>query len=66
MQTLTELMKHCESEIEKRNQQVKLLFDAYDNYQNHSNTLCSILQAIKTVRDQLSLCRSIVTNTAKR
>lgn len=51
-------MRHCESEIEKRNQQVEILLQAYEKYQNHSETLRSILRSMKTVRDELSLYNS--------
>jgi len=51
-------MKHCESEIEKRNQQVEILLQAYEKYQNYSDSLRSILRAMKTVRDELSLYSS--------
>lgn len=54
MEQLTVLMRNCESEIEKRNQQVTILLDAYEKYQNYSRSLCSILQAMKTARDELS------------
>lgn len=54
MEQLTVLMRNCESEIEKRNQQVTILLDAYEKYQNYSKSLYSILQAMKTARDELS------------
>lgn len=58
MEKICGLMRQCESEIEKRNQQVKILLEAYEKYQNHSESLHSILQSIKTVRDELSLYSS--------
>lgn len=58
MRQICELMRHCESEIEKRNQQVEILLEAYEKYQNHSESLRSILQSMKTVRDELSLYSS--------
>lgn len=64
MQSLTDLMRRCESEIEKRNQQVTILLEAYKKYQNHSQSLCSILQAMKTIRDELSKCSTMKTKTA--
>jgi len=51
-------MRHCESEIEKRNQQVEILLQAYEKYQNYSESLRSILRSMKTVRDELSLYSS--------
>lgn len=56
MQTLTGLMKHCESEIEKRNQQMVILLDAYEKYKNYNQSLCSILQTMTKVREELSKC----------
>ncbi|XP_015370147.1 PREDICTED: uncharacterized protein LOC107166121 [Diuraphis noxia] len=58
MQQICILMRHCESEIEKRNQQVEILLQAYEKYQNYSESLRSILRAMKTVRDELSLYSS--------
>jgi len=58
MQKICVLMRHCESEIEKRNQQVEILLQAYEKYQNHSESLRSILRSMKTVRDELSLYSS--------
>jgi len=58
MQQICGLMRHCESEIEKRNQQVEILLQAYEKYQNYSESLRSILRSMKTVRDELSLYSS--------
>uniref|UniRef100_A0A2S2NCE2 Uncharacterized protein n=1 Tax=Schizaphis graminum TaxID=13262 RepID=A0A2S2NCE2_SCHGA len=58
IQQICGLMRHCESEIEKRNQQVEILLQAYEKYQNYSESLRSILQSMKTVRDELSLYSS--------
>ncbi|XP_060860167.1 uncharacterized protein LOC132937370 [Metopolophium dirhodum] len=58
MQQICVLMRHCESEIEKRNQQVEILLQAYEKYQNYSESLRSILRSMKTVRDELSLYSS--------
>ncbi|XP_026817080.1 putative uncharacterized protein DDB_G0292292 [Rhopalosiphum maidis] len=58
MQQICGLMRHCESEIEKRNQQVEILLQAYEKYQNYSESLRSILHSMKTVRDELSLYSS--------
>jgi len=58
LQQICGLMRHCESEIAKRNQQVEILLEAYEKYQNYSESLRSILQSIKTVRDELSLYSS--------
>lgn len=52
------LMRHCETEIEKRNEQVEILLQAYEKYQNYSESLRSILQAMRTVREELSLYSS--------
>lgn len=56
MRKLTVLMRTCESEIGKRNEQMKILLEAYDKYQTHNQTLCNILQAMKSTRDELSKC----------
>ncbi|XP_025192795.1 uncharacterized protein LOC112592860 [Melanaphis sacchari] len=58
MQQICGLMRHCESEIEKRNQQVEILLQAYEKYQNYSESLRSILQSMKTACDELSLYSS--------
>lgn len=56
MKTLAGLMKHCESEIEKRNQQMVILLDAYEKYKNYNQSLCSILKTMTKVREELSNC----------
>lgn len=61
LKTICELMKNCESEIEVRNQQLKILLDAYEKYENCNKSLYSILRSIKTARDELSICNSLVT-----
>ncbi|KAE9525623.1 hypothetical protein AGLY_014150 [Aphis glycines] len=58
MQQICGLMRNCEAEIEKRNQQVEILLQAYEKYQSHNESLRSILQTMKTVRDELSLYSS--------
>lgn len=63
MKTLTALMKNCESEIEKRNQQVTILLEAYKKYQNSNESLYSIIQTMKTVREELSECVPIEIST---
>lgn len=62
MEQITVLMRNCESEIEKRNQQVTILLDAYEKYQKYSRSLYSILQAIKAARDELSKYAGETTN----
>lgn len=54
LQKIVGLMKNCELEIQKRNQQVDILLEAYDKYKAHSEALYSILESIKTVRNELS------------
>lgn len=64
MQKICGLMKNCESEIENRNQQIKILLEAYEKYENYSRSVYSILQSMKTVRDELSIYNSLETKTA--
>lgn len=66
MRQLAVLMRTCESEIEKRNEQVKILLDAYNKYQSHNQTLCNILEAMKSVRDELSKYSSEFNNDISR
>lgn len=56
-------MKKCESEIEVRNQQVKILLDVYEKYQNCNKSLFSLLESIKTARDELSIYNSLLAKT---
>lgn len=62
LKKLCVLMRNCEDEIEKRNQQVEILLEAYEKYQNHNKSLSSILQMMKTIRDELSIYHSIEAN----
>lgn len=62
MQKLAGLMKDCESEIKERNHQMTILLEAYEKYKNHSQTLGSIIQTMKTVRDELSKCCVVETD----
>lgn len=62
LKKLCGLMRNCEAEIEKRNQQVQILLEAYEKYQSYNRSLSSILQTMKTIRDELSLYHSIETN----
>lgn len=55
-------MRNCEAEIEKRNQQLEILLDAYKKYQSYNKSLASILQMIKTTRDEISLYQSLEAN----
>lgn len=59
LKTLCGLMRNCEAEIEKRNQQVEILLEAYEKYQNCNKSLSAILQTMKTTRDELSIYHSL-------
>jgi len=63
MREITTLMKTCESEIERRNEQIKILLEAYEKYQSHNKTLCNILQEMKSARDELSKYRNVDNDT---
>lgn len=54
MKKIAGLMKNCESEIEKRDQQIIIFLEAYKKYQNYTESLYSIIEAMKKVRDELS------------
>lgn len=65
LKTICGLMRNCESEIEKRNEQVKILLEAYEKYQTYSESLRSILQSMKTARDELSIYCSAESSSAE-
>lgn len=58
-------MKNCESEIEKRNEQVNILLEAYKKYQTYSESLRSILQSMQNIRDELSIYCSMESNSTE-
>lgn len=62
MKQLCELMRYCEANIEKRNQQIEILLEAYIKYQNYNKSISSILQTMKTIRDELSNYHSLEVN----
>ncbi|XP_025421766.1 uncharacterized protein LOC112691642 [Sipha flava] len=65
MEKMCGLMRNCESEIEKRDEQIKILLEAYEKYQTYNESLRSILQSMKNVRDELSIYNSAELNNAE-
>lgn len=55
-------MKGCELEIQKRNQQISIFLEAYEKYKTHSESLHSILESMKKVRNELSEFETNTTN----
>ncbi|XP_050426627.1 uncharacterized protein LOC126836949 [Adelges cooleyi] len=54
MEKLLNLLKMCNSEIEKRDQQVKILLEAYNTYKSLDSSVHSMLESIKAVHKELS------------
>lgn len=54
MQKLVELMQHCENDIENRDQQIKIILEAYSKYQNYSKSMYSIIELMKEIRAELA------------
>lgn len=54
MQKLVGLMQHCETDIENRDQQIKIILEAYSKYQNYSKSMYSIIESMKEIRDELA------------
>lgn len=65
MEKMCGLMRNCESEIEKRDEQIKILLEAYEKYQTCSESLRSILRSMKNIRDELLIYNSAELNSAE-
>lgn len=59
MQKLVELMQHCETDIDNRDQQIRIFLEAYTKYQNYNKSLYSTLESLQKIRDELASISSL-------